>query len=81
MEIIVSKIKQRTKTVEGIDVTIGTVFTGSVNGYGPSTYLRANSSVVDLKNPGIDWTIDYSIINIEDYEEVTAKLLIEEKDN
>jgi hypothetical protein len=74
------KIKDETRTVplKNIDISDipdGTVFGGKINGYDPGIFLKSYRTVVSLSDDGKIW-YDRSSLEIRDYEELNAELII-----
>ena len=74
MKIVSKAVLNPKVTLAARKIPVGTVFSGQIGNYDPSTYLRAYDLVVDLGNPRHTWADD--AISVEDYQELNVELHI-----
>lgn len=60
------------------DIPDGTVFLAHIEGYDTGLYLKSYKTIVCLDKPGFIW-YDREELEVYDYEEVDAELIIREK--
>jgi hypothetical protein len=61
-------------------IPVGTVFSGSIGQYDSKIFLRTYDKIVDLENPGLQWSADsVSFGTVENYRELRAELTVYEE--